>query len=108
MRTEKAQDIEEGLGFGESKRLPTVNPEPHTRISLRSEFTYSFVYLLIHSFIHPTSISKLHYCVSGPYTFYLHPILLIAYRQLDFKLIEGKDCITSAHKNSEPSIALGA
>lgn len=76
MVTEKAQDIREGLGCGEFKRLPTVTPEPCARISLRLEFVYSPVYLCIYSFIHPTSIPKLHNYGLGLHIFGLLPALL--------------------------------
>lgn len=57
--TEKVQDIQEGLGCGVSKRLPTVIPEPHMKI-FRLDLSL-FIYLsFVHSlFIHPINISKL-------------------------------------------------
>ena len=68
--TEKAQDIEEGMGFTESKRLPIVTPELHTMVSLN---VYLFIYLLIHSFIHATAFLNGMTYVLGPYIFYLYP-----------------------------------
>lgn len=88
---------------GGSKRLPTVTPEPHTRIPFRPEFIYSLVQLFIHSFIRPTSISKL------PNSAFLSlPASLRAERQFCVTSTLGKDCIVSAHENSDLHRALTA
>ena len=102
--TEKAQDIEEGTGFRESKRFhsdPRASHHGFTQCLL--------IHLLVNSFFYScNSISKWYDLCIGSLHFLPLSYPPDSLEMLDFMLIEDKDYIMFVHENSEPSIDLSA